>query len=130
MVVEIDSLMLVRSYVKSLILGKPKSARIEKRYPLLVAVVSVFFDLDKLRSGVCPFCGESFNSSAGLYKHLMKSRRCNIEYWLSLYSVSKVMVFFKKRYNRRKNCYELGSECVRVRILAQRIRSGDKPWKT
>jgi hypothetical protein len=129
LVVEIDSLMLVRSYVKSLILNKPKATRIEERYPLMVAVVSVFFDLGKLRSGTCPFCGRSFNSNAGLYKHLMKSGRCKVEYWLSLYSVSKVMTFFKKRYNKRKNCYELGSECVRVGALAQRIKSGDKPWK-
>lgn len=119
--VEIDTLGVVRRYLKYLVVGDNASAgRLEERYPVVTAVARVFIDLDKVSSKVCPFCGKPFSSRIGLYKHILMSG-CRIDYVFTVFSVYKVVEYITKRYNRNRGCYEVAGKCIKPKDVARRI---------
>lgn len=129
--VEINTLWLARRYVKYVIFEEKEAlARIEKRYPVVTAIVATYFDLESLRNRRCSVCGKEFKTRSGLYKHLTRSSSCKIEFWLNLYAIEKSMGFVKKLYNKNRLCYEVNGRCVKASELADMIMKGVKPWKT
>lgn len=117
--VEIDTLGVIRKYVKYLVVGD-STKHLEERYPVVTAIARVFIDMDKVGNKVCPFCDKSFSSRTGLYKHLLMSG-CRIDYTFTIFSIYKVVEYITKKYNRNRGCYEVAGKCIKPKDVASRI---------